>query len=1070
MGDIFDSLKPMGGIRVFISSTFRDFKKERNYLVKNIFPQLRKLCEERGLTWGEVDLRWGITDEQKAEGKVLRICLAEIYNCRPYFIGILGERYGYIPEKNSDFLINKEKWLEDFKGRSVTELEIIHGVLKNPPMEGHAYFYFRDPNAVNFFPIKEKSIYLEESEKRRELLSNLKVRIQKSGVPIRYFETPEQLGEAVLKDIGIIIGQSSGPQLPSDRETSEHEAFAVSRFSSYCPRKEHYDRLWDHINGDDNKPFVILGESGSGKSALLANFYHNYKQKHEDVIIHFIGSTRRSADWTHMLRRIMAILIRKFDIDKEIPAEPSELGVAFANLLLSVSTRKRMVIILDALNQLDDKNSAPDLVWLPPEIPSRIRLIVSTLPGRSLDALKKRHCSTLRLQPLYERERKEILGLYLRQYGKALHPTQARNIVHSGMTKNPLYLRVVLEELRVDAEHETLNHQIEFYLCSRTLDELYAKVLKRCERDYSKDKSDLVRDSLSLIWASRIGISESQLMDLLGERNEPLPRAHWSPFYLAMENSFSRHSGTINFFHDYLRRSVEKRYLNSAKKKRTTHMRLATYFQNRDIDPKYRVEDIAWQLAQAKDWKRLYALLSDMKFFSPLWSQAKFDVERYWAEIQKVSRFRMLKAYKNIINNPRPHIVYLHNIARLLSDFGHKKESARLYEYLIKYYGRKSDRNNQAEVMNRLLDILVFQGDNEKTIKLVKMCARICKEAPPLNKQLADCLLAEALVYQNRGELIKSAKLLKQAKKLFEQEKDKNGQATCFNDWAVIVHNRGKMKKAILKYEKARNLWLEISDLESVQIADGNIAFALYDLGHLDKAMTLLLENKRVYAQLGNLDGLRYTIGCEAMIYYQKGEIKKAAKLFEESYLLSCKLKQKEWQGFCYGFQARIKNHMNDMDGALMLLRKEENIYKEIEEMDYMGHCLVDQACILMRKGEFGKAEKTLAKSEQMCREFGYKLDLISTLAQKALLLTKTNHYEMAKAALLEAESESRKAEYPFGLAKSLAVKAVLMIKEKRASREISETIDQSLGIAEKHGLVMLRKEVENIIKYSKIK
>ena len=48
---------------------------------------------------GEVDLRWGVTDEQKAEGAVLPICLAEIELSRPYFIGLLGERYGWVPDE-----------------------------------------------------------------------------------------------------------------------------------------------------------------------------------------------------------------------------------------------------------------------------------------------------------------------------------------------------------------------------------------------------------------------------------------------------------------------------------------------------------------------------------------------------------------------------------------------------------------------------------------------------------------------------------------------------------------------------------------------------------------------------------------------------------------------------------------------------------------------------------------------------------------------------------------------------------------------------------------------------------
>lgn len=39
---------------------------------------MRKLREERAVTWTEVDLRWRISDEETAKGKVLPLCLAEI--------------------------------------------------------------------------------------------------------------------------------------------------------------------------------------------------------------------------------------------------------------------------------------------------------------------------------------------------------------------------------------------------------------------------------------------------------------------------------------------------------------------------------------------------------------------------------------------------------------------------------------------------------------------------------------------------------------------------------------------------------------------------------------------------------------------------------------------------------------------------------------------------------------------------------------------------------------------------------------------------------------------------------
>ena len=69
-----DKLKAHGSsvkdrqIRVFISSTFRDMQAERDYLVKFIFPQLRKLCESRGVTWDDV----------------LPICPEEINRCRRF--------------------------------------------------------------------------------------------------------------------------------------------------------------------------------------------------------------------------------------------------------------------------------------------------------------------------------------------------------------------------------------------------------------------------------------------------------------------------------------------------------------------------------------------------------------------------------------------------------------------------------------------------------------------------------------------------------------------------------------------------------------------------------------------------------------------------------------------------------------------------------------------------------------------------------------------------------------------------------------------------------------------------
>src|SRR5207253_2634495 len=122
---------PERAIRLFISSTFRDMQAEREELLKRIFPQVRKLCRQRGVAWGEVDLRWGITEDQAQRGEVLPVCLAEIDRCRPFFIGILGERYGWAPgpDRIPPALREQYPWLNDYLDASVTEMEVRHGVL-----------------------------------------------------------------------------------------------------------------------------------------------------------------------------------------------------------------------------------------------------------------------------------------------------------------------------------------------------------------------------------------------------------------------------------------------------------------------------------------------------------------------------------------------------------------------------------------------------------------------------------------------------------------------------------------------------------------------------------------------------------------------------------------------------------------------------------------------------------------------------------------------------------------------------------------------------------------------------
>jgi hypothetical protein len=82
--------------RVFISSTFGDMHAERDHLVKVVFPVLRERLEPDRVHLINIDLRWGVTREQAENHQALDLCLQQVDEGRPFFLGLLGERYGWV--------------------------------------------------------------------------------------------------------------------------------------------------------------------------------------------------------------------------------------------------------------------------------------------------------------------------------------------------------------------------------------------------------------------------------------------------------------------------------------------------------------------------------------------------------------------------------------------------------------------------------------------------------------------------------------------------------------------------------------------------------------------------------------------------------------------------------------------------------------------------------------------------------------------------------------------------------------------------------------------------------------
>ena len=316
----------------------------------------------------------------------------------------------------------------------------------------------------------------------------------------------------------------------------------------------------------------------------------------------------------------------------------------------------------------------------------------STLPGRPREELERRGWPTLRVDPLERSEREELITEYLRQYARALGPAHLERIAQAPQSANPLYLLVLLEEaLRVWGVYERLGERIEHYLGAEAIDDLYELILERYERDYEDDCPGLVGEAMALIWATRRGLSEAELLDLLGSDGEPLPAARWSPLHLAAEQSLASRAGLLGFSHDYLRRAVGDRYLPRPEERQAAHLRLADYFDPRREEPRG-VDGSPWQLAEAASWKRLHELLADLAFFERAWKASEFDVKAYWARVEAASSLRLVDAYRAALDEPGRHRDHLWTLSILLHETGHPEQALSLLEHLVEHYRQSGDR------------------------------------------------------------------------------------------------------------------------------------------------------------------------------------------------------------------------------------------------------------------------------------------------------------------------------------------------------------------------------------------
>ena len=365
--------------------------------------------------WGEVDLRWGVTDEQKAEGAVLPICLAEIERTRPYFIGMLGERYGWVPDEIPRDLADREAWLADDTGRSVTEMEILHGVLREPG-DGRPRVLLPPRPGLDDVAARGRARDLRGGVGRGPRAPRRPQGARARHRASRCATTPTRAASAT--SCAPICSRSSTscirpPRRPDALEQAriDQEAYAAWLVGNTIERRA--DLVAVDVAVDADGPGVVVsGAPGGGVSTLLAAYAAERRERHPDelVISYFVDAQRGEASE----RELLAYLCRALGDDgaRGRPARPRA-DAARAGLR-------------DAPRRARDRRPAPDrggrrrrrLAAV--AAARRAALVAGTRPGATVAWLVQRGLGRVDLQQFDAAQRQLATTTFLRAYSKGL--------------------------------------------------------------------------------------------------------------------------------------------------------------------------------------------------------------------------------------------------------------------------------------------------------------------------------------------------------------------------------------------------------------------------------------------------------------------------------------------------------------------------------------------------------------------------------------------------------------------------------------------------------------------------
>ena len=236
-------------ISPYVCCNIPEFQEELEYLENHTFKNIQKFYDEYNVNFEPCNISWSEHDTIAKNGFLLRLLLHNIENSSPFFICLLGEKYGpYVEEdkgaksafykskkqskKSTELFIphtRKMNWIEKnlviaqktgyssivtplTQNNSLLDLQIQTAVLNETNHEFFR-FYYRQPEYIenklkDLSPEERNEQIIEwgpENEYCEFKIKDLKTRLSRKGMSIKYYQSIEELDSLIYDDYQAIF-------------------------------------------------------------------------------------------------------------------------------------------------------------------------------------------------------------------------------------------------------------------------------------------------------------------------------------------------------------------------------------------------------------------------------------------------------------------------------------------------------------------------------------------------------------------------------------------------------------------------------------------------------------------------------------------------------------------------------------------------------------------------------------------------------------------------------------------------------------------------------------------------